>query len=705
MGSTQKYSLKWNDFTVNVASTFRDLHSRHDFVDVTLACADGSTLEAHKVILSSVSSYFRDILKTTPCKHPIIILKDTGRDEASAMLEFAYTGEVNVAQELLPSLLHTARSFRIKGLDKVENPVEPAPRVSPGPLSYPVRAPSLQPEAQTPSSEHWMESAPPTRSHTPSSIHSQHDVKPPHFSSEHFLSMSNDKSHPGATQQVGPAMAHSSSTNNGFSGLLRSAEREREREIQNHQLASPPPSLPNSQPPTREASPAPMMLGQNARTPPPKRWKRSFDMAHPNAPKPPRDTSRDNGVHHEQPLSLIAERCQGEDYSQNRPSDYDSAKRFCEPNAVRAVTSSTSNGVNGASSVQRTLPYPHSMPTSPTMFERGNEARLAGLIRQHLANDNGIRATSTERYVNGGGSHSIKTTVNPENEHTSPTTNGNDLEPMDYRCVAQTKLQQHQVEQGEYNGRVAVTNRHGEEDDESNDRFSRGRPGSFRPESAPTVLNMSPECSLSGPPSVRAGEASNSEEYHGHMMHNGEEISGTYDESVAKAFSIAPDGMGRYTCDECGKIFKHPGSLQHHRHIHRGTHRCPSCGKAFSRRWDMERHLNKSKYGCPANRFSIGSTGSNNSNTSIGSGSPVAVALTAAGVAVSGGGTSVTLQAAQNGHSNGASCVPPSPSGEPRDGPAMTVARQHVELLVSTNGGVGVPHAGHPPPSAHNSAA
>ena len=63
MGSSQKYSLKWNDFTVNVASTFRDLHSRHDFVDVTLACSDGSTLEAHKVILSSVSSYFRDILK------------------------------------------------------------------------------------------------------------------------------------------------------------------------------------------------------------------------------------------------------------------------------------------------------------------------------------------------------------------------------------------------------------------------------------------------------------------------------------------------------------------------------------------------------------------------------------------------------------------------------------------------------------------
>ena len=29
---------------------------------------------------------------------------------------------------------------------------------------------------------------------------------------------------------------------------------------------------------------------------------------------------------------------------------------------------------------------------------------------------------------------------------------------------------------------------------------------------------------------------------------------------MSKAFSIRPDGMGQYTCDECGKIFKHPGN-------------------------------------------------------------------------------------------------------------------------------------------------
>ena len=90
------------------------------------------------------------------------------------------------------------------------------------------------------------------------------------------------------------------------------------------------------------------------------------------------------------------------------------------------------------------------------------------------------------------------------------------------------------------------------------------------------------------------------DEVHGHFE-NGDDA-----EYLSKSYGLTPDAMGRYTCDECGKIFKHPGSLQHHRHIHRGTHRCPSCGKVFSRRWDMERHLNKSKYGCPANRFSTG---------------------------------------------------------------------------------------------------
>jgi len=623
MGSTQKYSLKWNDFTVNVASTFRDLHSRHDFVDVTLACSDGSTLEAHKVILSSVSSYFRDILKTNPCKHPIVILKDTNRDEAQAMLEFAYTGEVNVAQDLLPTLLHTARSYKIKGLDKVESPVDPPQQTLGNRL-----------EAQTPGSEQWVESAPPTRSHTPSSVHSHTTGSATAPGVDHFMtsnggvsgniSTTNDKASPNGINFA----------NGNF--LLNVA---REREAQ--QNSSSPPSLPSSQPPTRETSPSPHHAAalNNARTPPPKRWKRSFDLTHHPGQHPI--------INKEQPLPLLTEK-----YSPQNSRDYEHhnsnnsttpvpAKRYCEPSQSNGDISTTApagatNGhaINGRAPVgtgstnpgnnSRSLPYPHSMPTSPTMFERGNEVRLAGLFRHHLASDltRAAVVSTAGTLVNGSlngrmevGSppngeihiNSKIVTNGPTQQQASSTTNSGE-NALDYtnRCYAnqQPKIEP-QSESDYLHGRSNGTERGNGAEESEAERYP-GRSIGFRPESAPTVLDMSPEGSLSGPPSVRNMDLNE-------MNHRDDEVHGHFngdDEYLNKGYGITPDAMGRYTCDECGKIFKHPGSLQHHRHIHRGTHRCPSCGKVFSRRWDMERHLNKSKYGCPANRFSTGSSGS-----------------------------------------------------------------------------------------------
>ncbi|KAK8378022.1 hypothetical protein O3P69_018746 [Scylla paramamosain] len=59
-------------------------------------------------------------------------------------------------------------------------------------------------------------------------------------------------------------------------------------------------------------------------------------------------------------------------------------------------------------------------------------------------------------------------------------------------------------------------------------------------------------------------------------------------------------GSRLYPCPECDKVFRHPRSYYQHQHVHRGTHSCPGCRKLFSRRWDLLRHLNKNKYGCPA---------------------------------------------------------------------------------------------------------
>ena len=62
------------------------------------------------------SPYFKSLLEENPAKHPIIILKDVPFTHLSAILEFMYAGEVNVAQDQLPAFLKTAERLKVKGL-------------------------------------------------------------------------------------------------------------------------------------------------------------------------------------------------------------------------------------------------------------------------------------------------------------------------------------------------------------------------------------------------------------------------------------------------------------------------------------------------------------------------------------------------------------------------------------------------------------
>merc|ERR1711981_217285 len=131
----------------------------------------------------------------------------------------------------------------------------------------------------------------------------------------------------GVTSAIGTCNDKASPTGINFSNgnfLLNVA---REREAQ--QNSSSPPSLPSSQPPTRETSPSPQHAAlNNARTPPPKRWKRSFDLTHHPGQHP--------GNNKEQPLPLLTEK-----YSPQNGRDYEHhngnsgtgpvpAKRYCE---------------------------------------------------------------------------------------------------------------------------------------------------------------------------------------------------------------------------------------------------------------------------------------------------------------------------------------------------------------------------------------
>jgi len=157
---TEKFCLKWNDFEANISHAFRDIRDTKDFLDVTLVCETDEQLQAHKVILSACSPFFRKILARNPHQHPLLYLKGVKFGDLQSVLNFMYHGEVNVAQDELNSFLAVAEELKVKGLTQNNSSSNNTNNVkSPPPSSS---KPSRSMERETPAS------APPAKRPRPS---------------------------------------------------------------------------------------------------------------------------------------------------------------------------------------------------------------------------------------------------------------------------------------------------------------------------------------------------------------------------------------------------------------------------------------------------------------------------------------------------------------------------------------------------------
>ena len=114
--NSEKFSLKWNDFESNVSKSFSKLQREEDFFDVTLISDDESKLSAHRVVLSSCSSFFKSILRITSTSNPVIYLSGVNSQNLGFMLDYMYQGEVQIFQEQLDDFLSVAQRLKIQGL-------------------------------------------------------------------------------------------------------------------------------------------------------------------------------------------------------------------------------------------------------------------------------------------------------------------------------------------------------------------------------------------------------------------------------------------------------------------------------------------------------------------------------------------------------------------------------------------------------------
>jgi len=110
------YLLTKNNFEICTTGAFKTLFDEHNFADVTLACPDEEQVDAHKVILSACSPFFKKILMKNKMKSQLIYLKGILSRDLKSILQFMYTGQTQICKDDLDGFLLAAQELQVEGL-------------------------------------------------------------------------------------------------------------------------------------------------------------------------------------------------------------------------------------------------------------------------------------------------------------------------------------------------------------------------------------------------------------------------------------------------------------------------------------------------------------------------------------------------------------------------------------------------------------
>ena len=116
----ETYCLKWNSFQTNISNTISDFRREEDFFDVTLVTDDQQFISAHKLVLSSSSDLFKNILRKSshpyPHPNPLIYLNGFSSKQLNLIMDYIYLGEVRIFPQDIDSFISDAQKLKIEGL-------------------------------------------------------------------------------------------------------------------------------------------------------------------------------------------------------------------------------------------------------------------------------------------------------------------------------------------------------------------------------------------------------------------------------------------------------------------------------------------------------------------------------------------------------------------------------------------------------------
>ena len=110
--------LQNSEFAENHVDYYRELMEYKEMTDITLACDDDSSIEAHKFILCASSPFFKNIIRNSRHQSPYVYLKGIKIEDLQALITFMYTGETKIKANEIKRFLTTAHELKVAGLIK-----------------------------------------------------------------------------------------------------------------------------------------------------------------------------------------------------------------------------------------------------------------------------------------------------------------------------------------------------------------------------------------------------------------------------------------------------------------------------------------------------------------------------------------------------------------------------------------------------------
>ena len=100
-----------NKFQKSSSDKMKDMRGMEEFCDVTLVSDDNRKVRAHKVVLASASSIFRDLFQSNEDNNEYQVVNIRGVKSCflTAMIDLVYEGETKVKEREFEEFLNFAR--------------------------------------------------------------------------------------------------------------------------------------------------------------------------------------------------------------------------------------------------------------------------------------------------------------------------------------------------------------------------------------------------------------------------------------------------------------------------------------------------------------------------------------------------------------------------------------------------------------------